>query len=421
MESFAESVKRFSRDAGPLINKIDTDHNSFLDEFELAAALSDSHLNRDESRILGVIANYRVNRIGTALPDLSVEELDLINKQSLARTDDLKHDHTHLLIGLEAQFDMFDKNRDGVVSKEELNDSKDISALGLSPPKLCNDVEQKLLKDGPFSKEALSNLALETCHIEDASKALKKALTQTYEKDVKTPEKPLPAFVHEANPAQDITPFVGKQGNIGDCYVLSAVSALAKANPEAIRKMIVDNKNGTYSVLFPGEAPIVVPQTTRAEQLTFNGPSREGSWVSVLEKAYGMLIERRNQNFGIPQITLNPGGFEHEVLADFTGKMGESILGPQLSKMAVPELSARFTSLTKAKLPLCCSTNKEDFDPVQANHAYSIIGFDPKGTDGGTLTLRNPWHNDGRRYGHLVSISVKEFKNRFTRLDIGRF
>lgn len=421
MESFSESVKRFSRDAEPLINKIDTDHDSFLDKHELAAALCDSHLNRDESRILGVIANYHVNRIGYGLPELSVEELDLIGKQSLARTDDLKHDHTQLLIKLESQFDMFDKNSDGVLSKEELNDSKKIAALGHAPPKLCNDVKQMLLKDGPVTYTALAKLFLETCHIEDASKALKKSLTQTNEKDIKTPEKPLPAFVHEANPTQDITPFVGKQGNIGDCYVLTAISALAKSNPEAIRKMIVDNKNGTYSVLFPGEAPIVVPQTTRAEQLAFNGPSREGTWVSVLEKAYGMLIERRKCDFGIPQVALNPGGFEHEVLADFTGKMGESVLEPQLNKMTVPQLSARFASLTKASLPMCCSTSKENFDPIHADHAYSIIGFDPKGTDGGTLTLRNPWHNDGRRYGHLISISVKEFKNRFTRLDIGRF
>jgi hypothetical protein len=40
------------------------------------------------------------------------------------------------------------------------------------------------------------------------------------------------------------------------------------------------------------------------------------------------------------------------------------------------------------------------------NHVYSVLDFDPKGDDGGTITLYNPW-------GHKESISFKQFSRRF--------
>src|SRR5262249_13538715 len=40
------------------------------------------------------------------------------------------------------------------------------------------------------------------------------------------------------------------QGGVGDCYFMSALSAIAKAKPEYIKNMVVDLGDGTYAVRF---------------------------------------------------------------------------------------------------------------------------------------------------------------------------
>ena len=41
-----------------------------------------------------------------------------------------------------------------------------------------------------------------------------------------------------------------QQGSYGDCYFLSSLGALARNDPNAVKNMIHDNGNGTYTVTF---------------------------------------------------------------------------------------------------------------------------------------------------------------------------
>lgn len=170
---------------------------------------------------------------------------------------------------------------------------------------------------------------------------------------------------------------------------------------------------------FPGQEKIVVTRPTIAEQLVFNGASKEGSWVSVLERAYGVLEQRRSRNFGIPQLTLNAGGMLATVIEDITGQKARSFRKGELADMSLDELRNTIRKSFESGRPMCCATTKTGFEAVVDLHGYSIVGFKPAGAEGGTVILHNVWNDSTLKYANMVSISVKQFKNCFTNLTIG--
>jgi hypothetical protein len=84
------------------------------------------------------------------------------------------------------------------------------------------------------------------------------------------------------------------QGSVGDCYLMASLSAIAKANPEVIRRMVVDLGDGSYAVRFYRNGQ---PQYVRVDADLWYDPlsgkpiyaklGQEGSlWVPIVEKAY---------------------------------------------------------------------------------------------------------------------------------------
>jgi hypothetical protein len=85
------------------------------------------------------------------------------------------------------------------------------------------------------------------------------------------------------------------QGDVGDCYFMARLLAMAKVNPESIRKMVVDLGDGTYAVRFfhKGAAEYVrvdadfYTQGSDAKKLAYAGLGQENSiWVAIVEKAF---------------------------------------------------------------------------------------------------------------------------------------
>ncbi|MCC7529742.1 MAG: hypothetical protein IT342_14560 [Candidatus Melainabacteria bacterium] len=209
-----------------------------------------------------------------------------------------------------------------------------------------------------------------------------------------------------------------QQGIMGDCYFVASIAAVAQMSPETIKQMIVDNKNGTYTVTFPGakDEPITVSAPTEAERGLYNGSSEYGVWGSILEKAYGAYcgkdFTRRtplNWTGGLTTTEGADGGgvFLGKLMRLLTGEGADSDLQWITRK-----------SVTKSKLME--HVGVQDKVPVVAwqkpfrnyglttvtNHVYSVIDYDPNGEDGGTVTLYNPW-------GHKEDISFKQFRRRF--------
>lgn len=210
-----------------------------------------------------------------------------------------------------------------------------------------------------------------------------------------------------------------QQGIMGDCYLLASIAAVAEMTPDTIKNMIVDNKNGTYTVTFPGakDEPQTVCAPTETELGLYNGSTEYGIWGSVIEKAYGQWCKESFTR----RTPLNwTGGLTTTEGADGGGWHLNRVLKLLTGTDADQDWNAfTFNSTTRRKL--LEHVAGDDKVPVVAwqkwfrefgvtgvaNHVYSVLDFNPEGEDGGTVTLYNPW-------GHKESITFKQFTKRFT-------
>jgi hypothetical protein len=203
------------------------------------------------------------------------------------------------------------------------------------------------------------------------------------------------------------------QGSLGDCFLLSAMSAAAHADPDALSRRITDHGDGTYTVRFhektaddelkavdvkvDADLP-VDPDSLGADAATFTGALPSGArlsfvrskdergpelWPSIVEKAYARW------KGGYDAIA--NGGFMHESITALTGHDSAYVyLNSEDEKKAFGDLAAaareRRPVLTSTRFP---KDGKVDEGLVEG-HAYTLMGTAER--DGKRfVTLRNPW------------------------------
>ncbi len=161
------------------------------------------------------------------------------------------------------------------------------------------------------------------------------------------------------------------QGDLGDCYFLSMVGALASQRPHTIVEMIKDNADGTYSVKFPGAKLVTIKAPTDTEISLGSTAGSDGLWVVVLEKAFGKLanIHRR------------PGRKKKEVtdVIAHGGSTDETI--PLLTSHSCDGVDKQLgVALEKAFAHhrLVSTSPEEGREPPElySSHVYAVIGFD---------------------------------------------
>ncbi|MCB0325438.1 MAG: hypothetical protein KDD69_17770, partial [Bdellovibrionales bacterium] len=236
-------------------------------------------------------------------------------------------------------------------------------------------------------------------------------------------------YAHPHSPEFDITPNAVRQGTIGNCYFLAAVAALADERPAAIKNMIRDNRNGTYTVRFPGDRShsVTVNAPTEAEMGLYNAGSDTGTWPIILEKAYGkyrqdMDAEPRGLT---PAEGADGGGLTSQTLELLTAKessrtMTEACEREALSRTLQRALDrgAPITANTPAKIGRQQEGGETTKDGFYRAHAYTVLDFDPTGPDGGTVRIRNPWGGtDGTTKG-TIDITLEQFRENFRDLVI---
>jgi len=178
------------------------------------------------------------------------------------------------------------------------------------------------------------------------------------------------------------------QGDVGDCYYLATLSAVAKADPAKLRQSVLDMGDGTYLVQFSrGNGKVFVRVDGKLPVLPGGAPAYAGLgagsslWVAIMEKAYAIL------HGPTPSYGSIDGGWMDEAFSAL-GARGQSLAASNPSDLLVQierELSAGRSVTYAAGTPA-------DGAPLLEQHAYSVdsILLDPDGNAIG-LRLRNPW------------------------------
>ncbi|MDG1363973.1 MAG: VCBS domain-containing protein, partial [Akkermansiaceae bacterium] len=203
-----------------------------------------------------------------------------------------------------------------------------------------------------------------------------------------------------------------RQGSVGDCYLIAAMSAIADTSIGSIDgtvpsvnpgDMIVDNGDGTYGVRFydndGAERWVTVDKFVpghREDNLLFAGTNSGESWAMLVEKAYVQLNESDNisqdgtNRYGIGNAFGIAGGDSGQALSHLTGQ--KASYGFIDSEPGNEWTADKLRALLDQDLPLVFSTGAPcalaSSYNVKRRHAYTYESYDPQTQK---FYLRNAW------------------------------
>lgn len=222
-------------------------------------------------------------------------------------------------------------------------------------------------------------------------------------------------------------PEKASQGEIGDCYFVSACIALAKEDPAGLRKMIHDNGNGTYRVHIGG-SDVTIKGPTDTELALYANAGSDGRWLSILEKAYAVKSNRDRWSilqYTRPQDTVDGGGFLSTGIHAMRGHSTDTDI---LELTSLATLRRKLNAAFKAHHLVTAGTNRQipfiedprTSDGVTRGHAYAVLGYNAAKD---TITLMNPWgyatvnEKNGivrQGYDGVFTMPLKEFADQFS-------
>jgi hypothetical protein len=199
-----------------------------------------------------------------------------------------------------------------------------------------------------------------------------------------------------------------EQGDLGDCYFLSALGSIADASPQqaAIRNMFIPDGNGIYTVCFytsSGTADYVTVNTAlpvaRSGGLIYEGLGGGNSlWLPLAEKAYAEWNETGNEGNGnVNTYAAIEGGWMGDVYNQVLsvkvtgGAQNEYWPGSSTSQQLESQFIAALGSSTTAVTIGTDDFNYSSSTGLYGDHAYVVLGYT---TSSGTFQLYNPWGVD---------------------------
>lgn len=197
------------------------------------------------------------------------------------------------------------------------------------------------------------------------------------------------------------------QGDIGDCWVLAGLGAIAMTNPQLLESHIRANSNGTYTVtLYQNGKPV---QITVTDTVPYNSKggwdypyahdlNGNDKWAVIYEKAYAELKGGYEKT---------EGGFGDISMSDLTGQPGHRTSPSDISLSQINNLRTQgyaFTAGTNSG-----SSEMEDNGQLVTSHEYMVKSVD---TANQTVTLLNPWGSQGAA-PQTVTLSWKDFQTYF--------
>jgi hypothetical protein len=200
------------------------------------------------------------------------------------------------------------------------------------------------------------------------------------------------------------------QGDLGDCYYLSALGSIAKVSPQTIENMFIPDGNGVYTVCFytaNGAADYVTVNTAlplSGKSLIYEGLGAGNSlWLPLAEKAYAEWNETGNEGNGnVNTYAAIEGGwmgnvynqvFSVKVTAGAQNEYWTSSSNSTSSQAVALEnqLIAALGSSTTAVTIGTDNFNYSSSTGLYGDHAYVALSYN---ASSGTFQLYNPWGVD---------------------------
>ena len=221
-----------------------------------------------------------------------------------------------------------------------------------------------------------------------------------------------------------VSPTDISQGQIGDCWYIASLKAVASANPSVIENAITDNGNGTYTVRLYHDGKPVDITVTGDEVVDKNGNqgfarsgNRSEMWPQLMEKAlaayegsYG-AIEGGSAGNGMEVITGKPSA------NGATSSYGAADLKAELDRGHAVTLHSQPEPQNGERENPLYGDNPVDskgnplWEPLAHGHAYQVTAVDlgdPNDPSDDTVTVQNPWYHD-----QPMTLPYEDLKNGF--------
>ncbi len=298
-------------------------------------------------------------------------------------------------------FAAWDADRDGVLSKDEIERAVDDPANKGPAAAAAAALRRAIVANPDFVPVTLDRLAT--------------SRPEGGEDDSKAPN--CDAMYHAALARIDGThrelfrsglPHVETlaQGRLGDCFLLASLGTVAAAQPERLKKMVEQLPDGQIAVHFATGQTVTLPPPTDAEIALGARTGDDGVWANVFERAIGhVLLERQkaarhHTPFGI----IGVGGSPHVPLALLTGhgyrRIGcKEFRGGELEgaerEAKLQELRDQLAEAFRAGRLVVGGTGPAKPGETRVpglyfNHSYGILNYDPKAD---VVTFWNPMGN----------------------------
>jgi len=199
------------------------------------------------------------------------------------------------------------------------------------------------------------------------------------------------------------------QQQVGDCFLLGSLAAVACQDPQRIRNMVVDNGNGTYTVTFKEQrsvgvglgthlewfdVPITVtadfPGGLAGDKHAAPGDTGWGTveiWPLVIEKAYGQYLTCVD-----PYGAITKGGSPRTALEMLTGRPVASD-GSLSVGLGGPESFDTLLADFQAGKAITVGTDAKEGTLVK-DHCYAVSNVYRDANGKQWVELYNPWAHD---------------------------
>ncbi len=185
-----------------------------------------------------------------------------------------------------------------------------------------------------------------------------------------------------------------RQGREGDCYLIASVGAMAERNPNRLRALFRELSTNQVEIQFQG-IPIQVEALTDAERALAASSGDQGTWVSLLEKGWGVALQKiRRESFGNPLDRAGRGGDPALPIRYLTGRkaISRQILLEDGASEIMGELDFTLRSAMEEKRIVCATTDRRALPKGLApNHAFALLAYAPQTR---MVTVWNPWGVD---------------------------